>query len=137
MPRFSLRPASNAIDPRPPVIFVVDDDAAVLASLKFALELDGLEIQTVDNGLKLLKHPSLANASCIVLDYKMPGMDGFEVLTELERRNIKVPVILITSPITERTRARARRAGNVVFVLEKPLLDNLLLDHIRKLIGPG
>lgn len=113
-----------------PIIMVVDDDPAVRDSLKFSLELEGLIVHTCDCGEALLAHPQLEKASCLVLDYKMPQMDGFEVLEQLAKRQIPVPVILIAGPVTPRIRERALRAG-VAHILEKPLLDTALIDRIR------
>ena len=114
-------------------IMVVDDDPAVCDSLKFALELQGLTVHTCTSGSELLRHPDLGQARCLVLDYKMPEMDGFEVLDRLEA---DVPVILIAGPVTSSIRERARHAG-VRHVLEKPLLDSALIDRIREVTQGG
>jgi two-component system response regulator FixJ len=112
-------------------VIIVDDDRAVRESLKFSLSLDGLAVQTCDSGLNLLRDGDLATVDCLVLDCKMPDMDGFAVVAELSARDIKVPIILITAPVTERVRQQAKRAG-VFSVLEKPLLDGTLFDHVRR-----
>ena len=82
---------------RQDIVLIVDDDLAVRESLKFALALDGFAIRLCGSGEELLSHPDLAAARCIVLDYKMPSMDGFEVLAQLDARQLHPPVILITS----------------------------------------
>jgi FixJ family two-component response regulator len=115
-----------------PMILVVDDDPAVRDSLKFSLELEGLTVHACGSGMALLDRSDLEQAGCIVLDYKMPGMDGFEVLEKLEERMIQVPVILIASSVPTRIRERASRAG-VAHILEKPLLDTALIDRIREI----
>jgi len=117
-----------------PAILIVDDDPAVRDSLQFSLELEGLAVHTCEDGKALLDYPALRQAKCIVLDYKMPGMDGFTVLGELRKRGIDVPVILITGPVTPRIREMAEQAG-IHLLLEKPLLDTTLVDHIRKIIA--
>lgn len=111
-------------------IFVVDDDFAVRRALKFALELEGLPIHTCAGGEELLRHPDLARAACVVVDRKMPGMDGFAVTQELSARGIAAPVILIAAEIDNAIRNRAARAG-IVEVLEKPLQGTVLSDAIR------
>jgi two-component system response regulator FixJ len=116
------------------VVLVVDDDVAVRDSLKFSLELEGLLVQVFGSGAELLALPDLPDACCLVLDYKMPVMDGFEVLARLAADRIELPVILITSPATEAIRRRAAAAG-VEQVLEKPLLDSTLVDHIRSILS--
>jgi FixJ family two-component response regulator len=125
----------SAANPTPPnalqdLVLVVDDDQAVRDALKFTLELDGLAVDTCDSGAQLLNHPRLPYARCLVLDYRMPGMNGFAVLSELKRRNITLPVILITAPLSREVEQRAMAAG-AAGVLEKPLLENILIDKIR------
>ena len=111
-------------------VLVVDDDQAVRESLKFDLELEGLAVETYDCGAALLRDAGLASADCLVLDCKMPGMDGFAILGELAARQIKAPVILITAPLTETLRRRAKKA-EVFAILEKPLLDDVLIKNVR------
>lgn len=115
-------------------ILVVDDDHAVRDSLKFALETEGLEVETYAGGRQLLESEFAAQAHCLVLDYKMPEMDGFAVLEELAVRKILLPVILITAPVTDAIRRRAQKAG-VFHLLEKPLLDGTLAETIRQAIA--
>ena len=112
-------------------VVIVDDDLAVRQSLKFSLQLDGLTVRTCDSGLKLLWDNDFAGVDCLVLDHKMPGMDGFAVMAELAARAVTVPVILITAPVTDRIRQQAKRAG-VFSVLEKPLLNGILVEHVRR-----
>jgi two-component system, LuxR family, response regulator FixJ len=116
------------------IVLVVDDDLAVRESLKFALELEGLAVRVCGSGEELLNHPDLHKARCVLLDYKMPVMDGLEVLEQLAARKMQVPVILITSRATNAILRRARAAG-VRHVLEKPLLDGALLDRIQDVLG--
>ncbi|MES2292640.1 MAG: response regulator [Pseudomonadota bacterium] len=114
------------------VAFVVDDDPAVRDALRFSLELQGLTAHTCSSGEGLLAHQALAESDCIVLDYKMPGMNGLDVLEELAAREVTTPVIFMTGPLTDALRRRALNAG-ARLVLEKPLLDTLP-DRIRDLI---
>jgi len=113
------------------IVLVVDDDRAVRESLKFALELDGLAIGICESAAELLNHPDLSRAACVVLDQKMPAMDGVTAMHELNVRGVAAPIILIASQVTDNLRQRARREG-VFAVLEKPLLDNRLLENVHK-----
>ncbi len=63
----------------------------------------------------------------------MPDMNGFAVMTELKRRNIFLPVILITAPLSRDVERRAIAAG-IASVLEKPLLEDALLTKIRHML---
>lgn len=116
------------------LVLVVDDDLAVRESLKFALELEGLEVRTCSGGADLLVHPSLWRAACLILDDHMPVMDGFAVLAGLRMLSCHVPVILITDHTTDALHRRAARVG-VRRVVEKPLLDSALLDGIQDILG--
>ena len=115
------------------LVLVVDDDLAVRESLKFALEQEGLKVDACAGGADLLVHPQLMRADCVVLDYHMPGMGGFEVLNELKARDCRVPVILITGNATAGLRRRAAIAG-VRHVVEKPLLDSALIESISDIL---
>ena len=114
-------------------VMVVDDDRGVRESLKFSLQLDGLTVRTCDSGLRLLRDGDLTTVDCLVLDYKMPDMDGFAVMAELAARDVVVPVIFITAPVTDKIRLQAKRAG-AFSVLEKPLLNDILVDHVRRAV---
>lgn len=109
-------------------IFVVDDDQAVRDSLQFALQLEGLAVNTVSCGAELLGDRDL-EADCLVLDCQMPGMDGFDVMAALAARRVNIPTIMITAPLTGALRRRAEKAG-VFTILEKPLSDGVLLRNI-------
>jgi two-component system response regulator FixJ len=121
---------------RPPLILIAADDQAVCEALQFALQLEGLSVHTHREGDRLLADPELPRAVCVILDDRNPRMDGFEVLNHLRRVDIRLPVILLTGHATGRLRARAAAAG-VRLVLEKPLLDNVLMDGIRAILGSG
>jgi FixJ family two-component response regulator len=116
------------------IVLVVDDDLAVRESLKFALELEGLAVHVCGSGSELLEHPDLAQARCLILDYRMPVMDGFEVLDRLAARKIVLPVILITSDVTGALQHRAASHG-VRRVLEKPLSDSALVENIQDVLS--
>ncbi len=113
-----------------PLILVADDDRAVRESLQFLLELEGLEVRVFDGGPDLLAEPRLADARCIVLDYRMAPMDGLAIMNKLKALGVRTPVILIAAHATDRLRRRAADAG-ISHIIEKPLLDTSLADSIR------
>jgi two-component system, LuxR family, response regulator FixJ len=117
---------------RKTIILVVDDDPAVCDALKFSLELDGFEVHVCKSGEELLDHAVLNVCGCIVLDYKMPAMNGLEVLDKLAAANTAAPVIFITGPIAKGVRERALGKGAAV-VMEKPLFDRNLSKKIHEL----
>jgi FixJ family two-component response regulator len=116
-----------------PVIVVVDDDAAVRGSLKFALEIEGFAVRTYPRGDDLLGDVSRADCACFIIDQKLPGMNGLDVVAELRKARIAAPVILITSHPTSVVQQRAALAG--VPIVEKPLLGNALIERVRDIIA--
>jgi FixJ family two-component response regulator len=120
-----------------PVICVVDDDAAVRNALKFALEVEGLDVRAYDGAVSLLKDPNLPPCGCLVVDYRLPVMDGLELIGVLRSRGIEAPAILITGRANKDLRAQVQKLG-IHCLLEKPLSDNALLDSIRSALAqPG
>jgi two-component system response regulator FixJ len=113
-----------------PTVYVVDDDADVLGSLRFLLETDGFNVRTFRNGAALLNAVDTTGIDCFVIDYKMPDMNGIDLAGRLRNRDIAAPVILITGYPDENIAARAETAG-VRDVLLKPLLDDSLVSRIR------
>ena len=112
------------------VVGVVDDDPAVRNSLKFSLEIEGFLVRTYADAKALLNEGELSRFNCLVVDQNMPGTSGLELVAELRRRQILVPVVLITSHPPKVLVARAGEAG--VPIVEKPLLGNALLEKIRE-----
>ena len=121
--------ASKAPALRGPTVIIVDDDAAVRASLKFALEIEGFSVHSYGRADELFGDRSIADCACFVIDEKLPGMNGMDLVTALRRQHMLAPVILITSAPPRALQARAAAAG--VPIVEKPLLGNTLLDRIR------
>jgi two-component system, LuxR family, response regulator FixJ len=113
-----------------PTVYVVDDDADVLGSLRFLLETDGFDVRTFRNGASLLNAVRSTGVDCFVIDYKMPEMNGIDLVRRLRNRDIAAPVILITGYPDENIAARAEAAG-VRHVLLKPLLEESLVTWIR------
>lgn len=111
-------------------VLIVDDDAAVRSSLKFALEVEGLSVRLYDGPVALLADGNLPRCGCLIVDYYMPGMDGLEMVDTLRARNVALPVILITARSNKQLRDFATKSG-ICCVLEKPLSDDTLVEGIR------
>jgi FixJ family two-component response regulator len=116
--------------PARPIVYVVDDDPGVLGSLRFLLETDGFDVETFRNGQALLNAIASKGADCIVIDYKMPNIDGIDLASRLRSRHIAAPIILITGYPDDNISAKAAVAG-VYEVLLKPHLEESLLARIR------
>ncbi|WP_339038226.1 response regulator [Bradyrhizobium symbiodeficiens] len=116
-----------------PTVFVVDDDAAVLGSLRFLLETDGFAVRTFRSGTALLNASGTPGADCYVIDYKMPDINGIELTGQLRKSDRDAPVILITGYPDENISTRAATAG-IKDVVLKPLLEENLVKCIRHAI---
>jgi FixJ family two-component response regulator len=120
---------SNRRRAKSPVVVVVDDDTAVRNALKFSLELEGYTVRTYSDALELLDGPQLPPGACLVMDYKLPGLDGLEAIARVRERYAGLPAILITT-LPSTNVVRLAREANVPIV-EKPLLEDALLKEIR------
>lgn len=118
------------MSPASQTVLVVDDDAAVRAALKFALEFEGFRVLLYDGPQAVLADADLPDHACLVIDYHMPGIDGIELVQRLRDRNIRLPVVLISGRVNDRLRRLAANSG-LQRVLEKPLSDTALVENIR------
>jgi len=112
------------------VICIVEDDAAVRGALKFALEMEQMAVRDYDSPVSLLSDTNLPLFDCLVIDYRMPVMDGLELVATLRERGVSAPVIVITDQADGHIRARAERL-DIHHILEKPLADGALMEAIR------
>ena len=119
------------------MIFVVDDDDAVRASLRALLETVGYRTRLFESGLALLDEPNIDVGACVLLDVKMPGLDGLEVQRRLNDRGVTLPVVILTGHGDIAMAVQAMRAGASDF-LEKPVSRDRLLESIARAIdGDG
>lgn len=117
-------------------VIVVDDDAAVRHALKFALEIEGFPVRIYDGPKQLLAEVDLPTSGCLILDYRMPEMNGLDLLDCLRKRRVHMPAILMTGHLSPELRERAVMAG-VCSVIEKPMSDEALVDSIRAALTLG
>ncbi len=118
----------------PEVILLVDDDAAVRNALKFSLEMEGFSVRLYPTPEALLAESDLPAGGCLVIDYRMPEIDGLELVERLRHRGVALPVLLISGRVTRSLRERASGLG-IRDVLEKPLSD--LAGSIRRVLDDG
>ena len=118
-----------------PIVGVVDDDASVRRALGRLLRSYGIEAMTFGSAAELLGDPRRRDAGCLLLDVRMPAMNGFELARRLAAEETAAPVIFITAH-AEETDARARAAGGRA-LLKKPFDERDLVAALRDAIGPG
>ncbi len=116
--------------PSKATIYVVDDDVAVLRSLERQLNSAGYGVASFDSPAKFLDAAVHFSKGCVLLDLRMPGLNGFQVQYSLAKLENQIPVIVITGQGDIQTAVRAMKAGAVDF-LEKPFRDEHLLAAIE------
>ena len=117
------------------IVHVVDDEEAVRRSLVMLLEAAGYAAQGYSGAVPLLAACGADGQAlppgCLVLDVRMPGMDGLTLMEELSKRGVVVPVVVVTGHADVPLAVRAMRAGAVDF-LEKPYTEERLLEAVEK-----
>ncbi|MFV8833422.1 response regulator [Aquisalimonas sp.] len=120
----------SAPDGQEPLIYVVDDDADVRDAIAFLLESDGLSAGVFAEPDALLGEVSGRSRGCLVLDVRLPEMDGLQLLEALHARGVTMPVVFISGHGDIPLAVRAVQAGALDF-LEKPFRDEVLLEKVR------
>jgi len=115
---------------RPPIVFVVDDDASVRESLKNLIRSVGLHVELFGSATEFLETQRPDAPSCLVLDVRLPGISGLDLQRRLADANVHVPIIIITGHGDIPMSVRAMKAGAIEF-LTKPFRDQDLLDAIQ------
>ncbi|ETI65113.1 chemotaxis protein CheY [Sphingobium cupriresistens LL01] len=111
------------------IVHLVDDEESIRKSAGFMLKTSGFAVQTYASGIAFLKAVKTAEPGCILLDVRMPGMDGLEVQEVLAERGVTMPVIVLTGHGDVGIAVRVMKAGAVDF-LEKPFEKTALLASI-------
>jgi two-component system response regulator FixJ len=111
-------------------VFVVEDDEAVRDSLALLLKSEGWNVRTFNSGSEFLESWDEGMVGCIVLDIRMPGMDGMAVQKALNERRSLLPIIFVTGHGDVPLAVEAMRHGAVDFI-EKPYREGSLLDKVE------
>jgi len=112
------------------VVHLVDDDEAVRRSAGFMLRTSGYTVKSYASGVELLKEKEIA-PGCILLDVRMPEMDGLQVQRALQERGVSHPVVVLTGHGDVNVAVQAMKAGAVDFI-EKPFEKAVLLCAIEE-----
>ena len=112
-------------------VLVIDDDPNTRSSLSSLFRSVGLDVETFASAMEMLQHPLPAVPCCLVVDVRLPRLSGFDLQTELNRLEIKVPIIFITGHGDIPMSVQAMKAGAVDF-LTKPFRDQEMFDAVTR-----
>ena len=114
-----------------PTVFVIDDDAGVRASIQGLLKSVGLRSETFGTAQEFLRSKRQEGTSCLVLDVRLPGVNGLDFQRQLADAGVQIPIIFVTGHGDIPMTVRAMKSGAVEF-LTKPFRDQDLLDAIHQ-----
>ena len=118
----------------PPLIAIVDDDASCRTSSRRLVRSFGYRAEAFASGAEFLTSPWIERTACVLLDVRMPSMDGLEVQRQLIARGVDAPVIFISGWASDAEELRARSAGAVEF-LRKPVDTATLRQLLHKVVS--
>lgn len=116
------------------MVYVIDDDADVRALLVALLSSVSIPTRTFASGVEFLREVDRSFSGCVLLDVRMPEMSGLEVADHLRRRELGLPVVLMSAFADVPMVIRAMKAGAVDFV-QKPFNSQDLLDRIQQALA--
>ena len=115
-------------------VFIVDDDVQTLRAFARILHVEGFEVDTFHSASEFLKHPPSDVPSCLVLDLKLPEIDGLQLQQLMRNARVDIPIIFISGYGDVPSTASAMRFGAVDF-LEKPVEGARLLDAVSNAVA--
>lgn len=115
------------------MIFIIDDDRSILKAFQILLKSAGMECCVFDNAEEFLGKWKKSDDDILLLDIHMPGMGGCELLEYLEKKNLYIPVIVITAYDQPESRSISERYG-VLAYLTKPVDSEMLIELITNQI---
>ena len=121
-------------DQEQPVVFVIDDDPAVRRAISSLLRSVGARVDVFGSAKEFLPIELPDSPCCLVLDVRLPGINGLDFQTELANSGINIPIIFLTGHGDVPMTVRAMKAGAVEF-LTKPLRDQDLLAAVQAAFG--
>ncbi len=117
-------------------ILIVDDDEYLRQALQQLLELEDFKIVLAADGRETLELMRPGDYDLVLLDVKMPGPNGLDVLTALHARWPAIPIIMMSALVARNTVTDALQAGACDFIL-KPFNDELVLSAVRRALEPA
>ena len=112
------------------LISVIDDDESIRMSTKLLIESFGYRVTTFESAEDFLDFGQLNDASCLIVDVHLPGINGLQLQNRLATSGCRIPIIFISAFGEQESRRRAMQAGAAAF-MTKPYVDEELLLTIR------
>jgi FixJ family two-component response regulator len=112
------------------IVSIVDDDESLRRSLRNLLGSVGFRVEAFASAEAFLQSIHQEQTGCLVLDLRMPGMNGFDLLRHLSVSGSRIPTVILTAHGDDETRQRSLQAGAAAF-LSKPFNGDALLDAVR------
>ncbi len=116
---------------RKPVVYVVDDDLEVREALQLTLEMMDFEVVAAASGQEFLDRYEPGAIGCLVVDLRMAGMSGLQLLTAMSERDIRIPAVMISGHGDVPAAVQAMKEGVIDF-LEKPYRIDALRESVRR-----
>ena len=129
----AVPPVRRTAPPGAATIYVVEDDELLREAMADLMAESGFGVETFAEAASFLALPALSHPGCVLLDLRMPGIGGIEVLDTLRARGWRIPVIMVTGYGDVESAVRALKAGAADFI-EKPARPELLLAQIHACI---
>jgi len=124
----SNKPAQNT--QQDALVLIVDDDDFMRSAMRRLFASNGIAAEIYASGMEFLEHAPFERSGCVILDVRMPGLNGLEVQAALKQRRIELPVIFLTASADVPIAVSAMREGAVDF-LEKPFENEDLVARVR------
>ena len=112
------------------LVHLIDDDEDVRRALAFLLGTAGLAVKVYESASAFLEKCEDFQSGCVVSDVRMPGIDGVELLRQLQKKRARMPVVIMTGHADVPLAVAAMKEGAVDFI-EKPFADDVLLAAIQ------
>jgi FixJ family two-component response regulator len=112
------------------MIFIIDDDQSMQRAFLLLLRAANFDAKAFSSAQEFLEYPRISDGDCLILDIRMPGMNGFELMEKLISKGSNMPIICITAFDDAKSREQARELGASAY-FTKPVDDQALIDAIN------
>ena len=119
-----------------PLVSIVDDDASTRRSVQRLISSFGLRAEAFASAQEFLGSGRVQETALLILDVRMPDMDGLELQDLLGRNNYRIPIIFVTAYASDDQQRRATQAGAVAF-LRKPVSEQTFISEIQAALRQG